>query len=80
MRRMGLIKRGLTLVLCGMLMAPAAGMAWAPVNVEASSAELPGGVGPVTGSQDSTETQKAKDANNENDNENNNDNNNDKKN
>ena len=33
MRRMGLIKRGLTLVLCGMLMALAAGMAWAPVNV-----------------------------------------------
>ena len=35
MRRMVLIKRGLMLVLCGMLMAPAAGMAWAPVHVEA---------------------------------------------
>ncbi|MCI9305681.1 MAG: hypothetical protein HFI28_04260 [Lachnospiraceae bacterium] len=35
MRRMGLIKRGLVLALCGMLAAPAVGMLWEPMVVEA---------------------------------------------
>ena len=37
MRRMGLIKRGLALALCGMLMAPAVGMLWEPMIVEATA-------------------------------------------
>ncbi len=45
MRRMGLIKRGLALALCGMLMIPAAGTLWKPINAKAGSAGLPGGAG-----------------------------------
>ena len=36
MRRMGLIKRGLVLALCGMLAAPAVGMLWEPMVAEAA--------------------------------------------
>lgn len=36
MRRMGLIKRGLVLALCGMLAAPAVGMLWEPMVAEAT--------------------------------------------
>ncbi|MCI8597744.1 MAG: hypothetical protein HFJ10_04790, partial [Lachnospiraceae bacterium] len=36
MRRMGLIKRGLMLVLCGMLAVPAVGMWWEPMVAEAT--------------------------------------------
>lgn len=36
MRRMGLIKRGLALALCGMLMIPAAGTLWKPMAAEAN--------------------------------------------
>ena len=39
MRRMGLIKRGLVLALCGMLAAPAVGMLWEPMVVEAIEGE-----------------------------------------
>ncbi len=39
MRRMGLIKRGLVLALCGMLAAPAVGMLWEPMVVEAIEEE-----------------------------------------
>lgn len=37
MRRMGLIKRGLVLALCGMLAAPAVGMLWEPMVAEATT-------------------------------------------
>lgn len=48
MRRLGLVKRGLALALCGMLMIPAVGMLWEPMSVEASG--LKGGISdlPVT--------------------------------
>lgn len=36
MRRMGLIKRGLVLALCGMLAAPSVGMLWEPMVAEAT--------------------------------------------
>lgn len=45
MRRMGLIKRGLALALCGMLMIPAAGTLWKPIIAKAGSTNLPGGAG-----------------------------------
>lgn len=45
MRRMGLVKRGLVLALCGMLMIPAAGTLWRPIIAKAGSTNLPGGAG-----------------------------------
>lgn len=53
MRRMGLIKRGLALALCGMLMIPAAGTLWKPIIAKAGSTNLPGGAG-ISGTQSDT--------------------------
>lgn len=56
MRRMGLVKRGLALALCGMLMAPAGGMLWKPMIAEAGGTGLEGGKAGIAdpGSQGST--------------------------
>lgn len=55
MRRMGLIKRGLALALCGMLMVPAAGTLWKPISAKAGSTGLPGEEGISRAQSDTTE-------------------------